>query len=85
LKEYHKLLKQYKKNPNTIFPVLRRRFANKAGDIKDIHLNFSIFDNQIYCILEDVTDLKETERNLKDSQDQLRALTSYLQRIREEE
>lgn len=85
LKEYHALLKKYEQNRNMVFPVLRKKFKTQKGDIKDVHLNFSIFDNQIYCILEDVTSLKNTERELKNSQHQLRALTSYLQKIREEE
>jgi len=56
LKAYYALLEQHKSTPGFIAPVLRRRFRNKKGEIKDINLNFSIFEDQIFCIIEDITE-----------------------------
>lgn len=78
LKAYYALLAEHKSSPGFTAPVLRRRFRNKNGEIKDINLNFSIFENQIFCIIEDITERIVAEEKIKESERLFKALINNI-------
>jgi PAS domain S-box-containing protein len=64
---------------------------HKSGKTTDVLYNATLFRNEagevqgIFAAARDITDLKKTERRVKEYQRQLQKLTDYLQDIREDE
>ena len=63
-----------------------RKMLKKDGMVIDIEVNAKLLsDGRFLAFIKDITERKKAEQELKESYDAIRELTSYLEKIREEE
>ncbi|MDE3234917.1 MAG: PAS domain S-box protein [Bacteroidota bacterium] len=78
IKNFRELIEQYKVNPNINFPVLTRKVRFGDTEIKIINLNFTIYDNTIYCIIEDITEKIKAQNKILESERKFKALAKNI-------
>ncbi|KAI9449136.1 hypothetical protein F5148DRAFT_1153230 [Russula earlei] len=74
------------RNGTAIVPyITEMTICCKNGEVKHFEISMSVDGDNVYGMFNDITERKVTESKLLQSHQQLRELTSYLQKIREEE
>lgn len=76
--EFYGYLKATKSNPDKIAPVLYRQIYNKKGDLRDINITFNLFDNELFAVLEDVTEQNKYIKLLQESEERFKALAQNM-------
>ena len=70
-------------------PLMEKRIVRLDGEIRDVEIAEAAFHEEgsvaFLAVLRDVTDRKATEREIRESREQLRHLSASLQEVREEE
>ncbi|WP_167516833.1 PAS domain-containing sensor histidine kinase [Hydrotalea flava] len=76
--EFYGYLKEVQTNPEKIAPVLYRQIYNKKGELRDINIIFNLFDNELFAILEDVTEQNNYIKLLQESEERFKALAQNM-------
>ena len=77
-KEFYASLAKSKKNPNATLPFLYRQWYAKSGELKDIRIAFKILGNQMFGIVEDITEQQKAEAKLKENERLFKALVNNI-------
>lgn len=85
IKEWVDAVAAYKSGKINSSPAFEKEIICKNGKAKVFQLNFSVDDQIVYTLFTDITEKKKAEKDLQQSNEQLRNFASYLQSIREEE
>lgn len=76
--EFYGYLQEVQTNPDKIAPILYRQIFNKSGELRDINITFNLFDNELFAILEDVTDQNNYIKLLQESEERFKALAQNM-------
>jgi PAS domain S-box-containing protein len=76
--EFYGYLKARKTVPDKLAPVLYRQIYNKKGELRYINITFNLFDNELFAVLEDVTEQNKYIKLLKESEERFKALTQNM-------
>lgn len=76
--EFYGYLKEVQTNPKKIAPVLYRQIYNKKRELRDINIIFNLFDNELFAILEDVTEQNNYIKLLQESEERFKALAQNM-------
>lgn len=76
--EFYGYLKDLQANPDSITPILYRQIYNNKGQVRDINITFNLFDNELFAILEDVTEQNNYIKLLQESEERFKALAQNM-------
>ncbi|MBS1626387.1 MAG: PAS domain S-box protein [Bacteroidetes bacterium] len=76
--EFYALLAKSRKSPNTTLPFLHRQWYAKSGELKDVRIAFKILGNQMFGVIEDITEQLKAEAKLKESERLFKALANNI-------
>jgi len=85
LDNWNNAVEAYRNNTAIVPYITEMTICCKGGEVKHFEISMSVDGDNVYGMFNDITERKVTESKLLQSHQQLRELTSYLQKIREEE